>query len=102
LDNEACRFGYSSFPLLGFAQLPLGRAQEAKGTPLPEGQGKAALQRICSGCHPPGIVARRHETKERWAQIVTDMVNKGANGSDDEFNDVIEYLAAHFGVEKRK
>ena len=38
----------------------------------------------------------KHETKERWAQIVTDMVGKGANGTDDEFNEIIDYLAAHF------
>jgi len=86
-----------------FCLTPAGvRAQGTKGAQLPQGQGKAALQRICSGCHQPEIVAGRHETKERWAQIVTDMVNKGANGTDDEFNEVIEYLAAHFGVEKEK
>lgn len=38
----------------------------------------------------------RHETKDGWEQIVSDMANKGANGTDDEFNQVIDYLAANF------
>jgi cytochrome c5 len=74
-------------------------AQE-KGSALPDGQGKQTLQKICSGCHAPEIVVGRHETKERWAQIVSDMVNKGANGTDDEFNEIIEYLAKNFPAQK--
>ena len=64
---------------------------------LPEGQGKAAVQKICSGCHAPEIVMGRHESKDGWSQIVSNMVDKGANGTDDEFNQIIDYLAAHFG-----
>ena len=71
------------------------RAQDKPGQ-LPDGQGKATVQKICSGCHAPEIVLGKHETKERWAEIVTDMVSKGANGTDDEFNEIIGYLAAHF------
>lgn len=63
---------------------------------LPEGPGKTATQKICSGCHAPEIVTGRHESKDGWTQIVTDMVNKGANGTDDEFNEIIDYLAANF------
>jgi competence protein ComEA len=72
-----------------------------KGQQLPEGPGKATTQKICGGCHAPEIVIGKHESKERWAQIVTDMVSKGANGTDDEFNEVIDYLAAHFPPQTR-
>ncbi|MGH9581753.1 MAG: hypothetical protein ACRD4O_02315 [Bryobacteraceae bacterium] len=63
---------------------------------LPDGPGKATVERICSGCHPAEIVLGRRDTKEGWAQLVSDMVDKGANGTDDEFNTIIDYLAAHF------
>jgi cytochrome c5 len=63
---------------------------------LPEGAGKATMQKICSGCHAPEIVIGRHETKDGWERIVSDMVDKGANGTDDEFNTIIDYLAANF------
>lgn len=63
---------------------------------LPDGPGKAEVQRICSGCHPPEIVLGHRDTKEGWAVIVSNMVDKGANGTDAEFNKIIDYLAAHF------
>ncbi len=63
---------------------------------LPDGPGKATMQKICSGCHAPEIVIGRHETKDGWERIVSDMVDKGANGTDDEFNTIIDYLAANF------
>jgi mono/diheme cytochrome c family protein len=66
------------------------------GTQLPDGPGKATMQKICSGCHAPEIVLGRHETKDGWEQIVSDMVNKGANGTDDEFDQIINYLATNF------
>jgi mono/diheme cytochrome c family protein len=69
---------------------------EAKALQLPEGPGKATMQKICSGCHAPEIVLGRHETKEGWEQIVSSMVDKGATGTDDEFNTIIDYLAVNF------
>lgn len=54
------------------------------------------MQKICSGCHAPEIVLGRHETRDGWEQIVSDMVNKGANGTDDEFDQIINYLATNF------
>lgn len=72
-----------------------------KGEHLPDGKGKDTTEKICSGCHAPEIVLGKHETKEQWAQTVTDMVSKGANGTDDEFNVIIEYLAAHFPPQNR-
>lgn len=63
---------------------------------LPDGAGKAAVQKVCSGCHAPEIVIGRHETKDGWERIVSSMVDKGANGTDDEFNTIIDYLATNF------
>lgn len=69
---------------------------ETNALKLPDGPGKATTEKICSGCHAPEIVLGRHETVEGWTQIVTEMVNKGANGTDDEFNTIIDYLAKNF------
>jgi len=77
-----------------------GRAQAAGSSELPDGAGKAAMQKICSGCHAPEIVVGKHETKEGWEQIVSSMVEKGANGTDEEFNTIIDYLAANFPAKK--
>lgn len=80
--------------LLGSMVLP--SAAQTPGAKLPDGPGKATMQKICSGCHAPEIVIGRHETKDGWVRIVSDMADKGANGTDDEFNQIIDYLAAHF------
>ncbi|HEY6987092.1 MAG TPA: cytochrome c [Bryobacteraceae bacterium] len=74
----------------------------ASGAQLPEGPGKATTQKICSGCHAAEIVIGRHETREGWEQIVANMVDKGANGTDDEFNTIIDYLAANFPKNSEK
>jgi mono/diheme cytochrome c family protein len=63
---------------------------------LPEGPGKVTMQRICSGCHAPEIVIGKHLDKTGWEQVVSSMVDKGANGTDDEFNQIVDYLAANF------
>lgn len=68
----------------------------AQKSQLPEGPGKATMQKICSGCHAPEIVLGRRDTKEGWAQVVSSMVDRGANGTDDEFNTIIDYLATNF------
>ena len=63
---------------------------------LPEGAGKATTQKVCGGCHAPEIVLGRHDTKEGWEQLVSNMVEKGANGTDSEFDTIIDYLAKNF------
>lgn len=63
---------------------------------LPDGPGKATVAKVCSGCHPAEIVATHRDTKDGWEVVVRNMVDKGANGTDDEFDTIIDYLATHF------
>jgi competence protein ComEA len=69
----------------------------AFGQTLPDGPGKAVTERMCSGCHGLENVVRAKRTKEKWAEVVDDMVSRGAKGTDAEIDQVIEYLATHFG-----
>jgi competence protein ComEA len=63
---------------------------------LPEGAGKASMLKVCHGCHPPDIAAAKHHTRDEWEQVVVNMINAGATGTDDEFSDVVEYLSKYF------
>src|SRR6266404_3849505 len=65
---------------------------------LPEGPGKAVVERMCKSCHGLENVVRAKRTKEKWSEVVDDMVSRGAKGTDDEFDQVIDYLSAHFGA----
>jgi mono/diheme cytochrome c family protein len=76
------------------------RPAGAQARQLPEGAGKVTTQRICGGCHAPEIVIGKHLSKEGWEQLVGSMVEKGATGTDDEFNQIIDYLAANFPDKK--
>lgn len=72
-------------------------AATACGQSLPDGPGKAVTERMCKGCHGIENVVRAKRTKEAWIEVVDDMVARGAKGTDDEVDLVIEYLATHFG-----
>jgi competence protein ComEA len=63
---------------------------------LPEGPGKAAMLKVCQGCHPPEIAAAKSHTRDEWEHTVIDMINAGATGTDDEFDQIVEYLAKNF------
>ena len=79
---------------LCFCSIPgLTAAQELK---LPDGPGKATTVKVCGNCHGAEIVIGRQETPEVWGQIVTEMVERGATGTEDEFYEVIDYLAKNF------
>src|SRR5580658_9424128 len=78
--------------VLLFALAAIGFAQT-----LPEGPGKAVTERMCRGCHGLDNVVRARRTRDKWAEVVDDMVSRGAKGTDAEADEVIEYLSAHFG-----
>jgi competence protein ComEA len=63
---------------------------------LPDGPGKSAVLKVCGGCHGPKQVIGQAHTEEEWGRIVGKMAELGAEGTDDEFNAVVGYLAAHF------
>jgi competence ComEA-like helix-hairpin-helix protein len=74
-----------------------GTAWAQSGQNLPEGKGKAEFTRICGQCHGVGVVIKTTNTPEGWAAVVDDMVSRGAQGTQDEFDRVSQYLGAHFG-----
>jgi competence protein ComEA len=81
-----------------FRKLLFGLSAAALAQSLPEGPGKAVTERMCKPCHGLDNVVRERRTKDRWAEIVDDMVSRGAKGTETEIDQVIDYLAAHFGV----
>ena len=64
---------------------------------LPEGSGRAQLERVCTTCHGLENVVRSRMTKEKWAGVVDNMASRGAQGTDDDFDRIINYLAVNFG-----
>jgi competence protein ComEA len=69
---------------------------------LPDGPGKETMQRICSSCHGPEIVLGKRLTRDGWSQVVTNMIQRGAQGTDDEFADIVDYLTNTVSAEAVK
>ena len=63
---------------------------------LPKGAGRETLLRVCGACHSAENVAGMAKTREEWGAVVGEMAADGAQGTDDEFNEIVDYLAAHF------
>jgi competence protein ComEA len=71
-------------------------ALSAPAQELPDGPGKAVVLKVCAGCHGPKQVLGRAHSAEEWGEIVGKMAELGAEGTDDEFNEVVNYLATNF------
>src|SRR5437867_9892968 len=63
---------------------------------LPNGPGKALVEKICAKCHDLEGVVRNRNTREGWEMVVDEMIARGAEGTDQEIDQVIEYLATNF------
>ena len=67
---------------------------------LPDGPGQEALRKVCSSCHPAELVANRGRhsgLRWQWSDTVDQMMVRGAHGSAEEQNLIVDYLAKNFG-----
>jgi cytochrome c5 len=71
------------------------RSQEPS---LPEGEGKDVVERMCADqCHGLSTVVNARLTKEQWDTTVKAMVARGAEGTDEDVQKAVDYLAKYFG-----
>lgn len=68
----------------------------AQSLKLPDGKGRDTTQKVCGACHAAEFVLGRQESREGWGAVVQDMIQRGATGTDDEFYEVVDYLATNF------
>ena len=69
---------------------------------LPPGRGKAIVERTCKGCHALKVVTAKRATKEQWKVLVDQMVTRGAEVEDEEFDPLLAYLSKNFGPVKNR
>ena len=77
--------------LAGFA--PLLALGQAPVSQLPDGPNREVAQRVCSGCHSVQMFVGRGMTREQWGGVVSNMIGRGAKISDEEFDQIVNYLA---------
>jgi competence protein ComEA len=84
------------FVFLLLVAAPLAVGQEGRAQ-LPDGKGKDAVKKICVGCHELDAVIGSLRTRIGWQQNVDDMTARGAEGSDEDMQAIVEYLTKFFG-----
>jgi mono/diheme cytochrome c family protein len=67
---------------------------------LPAGPGRELVIRVCSSCHLAEVVADQELDPEGWKDLVNEMAGIGAVATDEEFDQIVRYLAKAFPVTK--
>lgn len=67
---------------------------------LPAGAGRDVMIRVCSACHDPELAADQRFDKAGWKDLVDQMASKGANATEAEFAQIVDYLATAFPPDK--
>jgi competence protein ComEA len=59
---------------------------------------KELVERTCTMCHSMDGVKRLHNSQEQWSAVVDDMVSRGAEASDSEIAQIVDYLTKTQGI----
>jgi competence protein ComEA len=65
---------------------------------FPEGPGKAALFKVCADCHGPEAAVAQFKTRQEWSKTLDEMAANGAQGTNEEWNELLEYLDTNFSL----
>jgi competence protein ComEA len=77
-----------------YAQQPAQQKQQY--SELPAGPGKDTLIRVCSSCHSPDNVLANGQDRAGWENTITKMAGFGAQGTDEDFTEILDYLVKNF------
>lgn len=67
---------------------------------LPAGPAKTIIQQRCTACHVATQFTTKHKTADQWSQTVETMIGLGAKIDDADFDKIVDYLTANYGVQK--
>ena len=82
--------------------IPLAFASATAFAQLPDGPGKEAVQQVCGSCHGVDVIEGHHQSRDEWVATVQNMIQRGAEGTEEQFNAVLGYLVKNFGPQLPK
>jgi DNA uptake protein ComE-like DNA-binding protein len=84
---------------VAFRASPTAQSAEAnRTTRLPDNPRTALYVRVCAHCHDLERIESRHRTKAEWLGTIQQMIDDGAEASDEEFETVVDVLVRNFGA----
>ena len=63
---------------------------------LPENPGREQTQKLCSDCHELERSISLRQNRDGWKATLNKMISLGAQGTDDEFSAVLDYLSRNY------
>jgi mono/diheme cytochrome c family protein len=69
---------------------------------LPEGKGVELVRQRCGLCHGLELVAQQRLDRGGWARVMDQMSEFGVALSPDDRRDILDYLAAFLGPDRRE
>ena len=67
---------------------------------LPEGPGKAEVQKLCVGCHELDRSISKRQDRDAWQTTLNKMTALGMKATDGEIRVVVEYLAKNYPADE--
>jgi mono/diheme cytochrome c family protein len=64
---------------------------------LPAGKGRETFKAICTSCHDAETTTNLRNTRSGWVAVIAAMKNNGADGTEAQFTEVLDYLTVNFG-----
>jgi competence protein ComEA len=68
------------------------RAADTPAAPVDLVREAKSLQAVCGKCHNLQIVTNTPRSLDDWRDTMQKMVDRGASGTDDQFDDILDYL----------
>ena len=87
------------FPLAPTALIVTSLFAGAAHAELPAGAGLTELNRLCVKCHSPEQAASIRQSRTQWEETLAKMAGLGAEGSEQDYEQVLNYLVKNFGPE---
>ena len=78
------------------SQTPPSATSGVAQDPFPNTDGRTALLRVCGNCHTAETVIQTMRTRQEWSEVIDQMARFGAEANDQEFEQILTYLAKHF------
>jgi competence protein ComEA len=78
-------------------------AAPAAQSALPEGEGKAVVEKLCSTCHGLDYLAPSRRTVRNWVETIELMKSFGAEATDEQWKTITDYIVstlAHLNANK--
>jgi len=71
--------------------------RQTQGNPASSDASYPIFIRVCGNCHDSERVTASRRSKVDWEDVINTMVTKGAEGSDQDFETVLQYLLHYYG-----